>query len=92
MVEEARAKAMETFPKKIGKETKTVPIPPEEFNDVPSPTPKRKHVARKRLLLKDRLRLCAEPIEPAPHIGHAGCDPDLRPGRNLDRKRSEAPS
>src|SRR5215469_14944255 len=41
-------------------------------------------MAREWLLLKDRLHLRTEPIEAAPHIAHAGSNPDLRPGRKLD--------
>ena len=64
--------------------TKAISVPPETLNHVASPATKYKHMIRERLLLKYRLNLGAEPIKAARHVGHAGGDPDLGPGRKLD--------
>ena len=62
----------------LGKQTKTIAIPPQELDDVASAPAKHEDVSGERLLLKNGLHLRTQTIEATAHIGHAGGDPDLR--------------
>jgi hypothetical protein len=62
----------------LGKQTQTIAIPPQKFYDIASAPAKQEHMPREGLLLEHGLHLSAETIEAAPHVGHAGCNPDLR--------------
>jgi len=44
-------------------------------------------VSGERLLLQNGLYLRVQAVESAPHVGHAGGDPDLRSGAQLDHLR-----
>ena len=59
----------------LGEEAQTITIPPQQLHDIASAPAEHEDMARKRLLLQNRLHLRTEAIETAPHIGHAGGKP-----------------
>src|SRR5215471_18568402 len=65
----------------LRKQTQTIAIPPEQFDQIATTTTKHEHMAGKRILFEYRLYRCTQSGKAAAKIGHARCDPDLRPGR-----------
>ncbi len=44
-------------------------------------------MAGERLLVEHGLHLRTQTVEAATHVGHAGCQPDLRPGTKFNHLR-----
>jgi hypothetical protein len=68
----------------LGKQAKTIAIPPQQFYDVASAAAEYKDVSGEWLLKKNRLHLRTQTIETSAHVGDAGGDPDLRSCGKLD--------
>ena len=54
---------------------------------VAAPPPKHKHMSGKWLLLEHRLHLRAQPLKPAPYVGHPRGNPDARARTQFDHGR-----
>jgi len=57
------------------------------MKDDPAASSKNEDVAGERLLVENCLHLRAQTVETATHVGHAGCQPDLRPGAKFNHLR-----
>jgi len=72
------------FLQTLGEQAGSLPIPPDHFDKIAAPSPEDKHVAGERILVQGRLGLCRQSGKATPHVGHPGCQPDLRIRRNWD--------
>jgi hypothetical protein len=73
--------------KTLGKQTQPVTIEPENLHHVATASSENEDVTGERLLVEHRLHLRAQTVEATPHVGHAGCEPDLRPGAKFNHLR-----
>ncbi len=70
----------------------TEPVMPENLDEIAFASAEDEQGARMRIAtqaLRDPQR---QRVHPAPHVRHAGREPDPRPARNRDRRRSGTPS
>jgi hypothetical protein len=71
----------------LGEQTQAIAIEPENFYDVATAASEYEYMTGERLLVEHGLHLRAQTVETAPHVGHAGGDPDLRPCAGFNHLR-----
>src|SRR5215468_1622545 len=65
----------------LRKQTQTIAIPPQQFDEIATTTAKHEHMAGEGILFQRRLYCCAQSSKAAAQIGNTRSDPDLRPAR-----------
>ena len=73
----------------LGKQTKSIPTPPQDLHSIPSATPEDKQVTAKGILFELCLYERCEAVKSLAHVGRAGCD--INPRRRSKPKHRLRP-
>jgi hypothetical protein len=71
----------------LGEQTQAIAIEPQNFYDVATAASEYEYVTGERLLVEHGLYLRAQTVETAPHVRHAGRQPDPRSAAKLNHLR-----
>ncbi len=74
--------------KAFGKQACPLALPPNDLEQIATPTPKHKQMAAERILLQGLFCLRRQCVKTAPHIGHTRSEPNLCVGRHRDHEIS----
>lgn len=70
--------------KTLGVKHETLPVPPQQLDQITPLAPERIDRAAERITLQMLLNECCQPVEPFAHIGNPGGQIDLGPSRRTN--------